>query len=249
MEGASNCNPEQASSVSHVEESGSIRSNAAPQSNASLRISIIDPRALGGEVIKLALHSMSDQFRCETYADVDGWRASSRRPSDAAIILLIIGAADADDPGLIEDLQSLHQDFSQIPAIVIGEIETPSQVAKILGYGVRGYIPTSLNLTVAVGAISLVLAGGLFVPAHSLLISQQERGSASQASASAARLLTERQAAVAEALSRGKANKVIAYELNLCESTVKVHVRSIMKKLQARNRTEAAFRLRSLTAR
>ncbi len=39
----------------------------------------------------------------------------------------------------------------------------------------------------------------------------------------------------------GKANKVIAYELKMRESTVKVHVRNIMKKLNAKNRTEVAF--------
>ena len=44
-------------------------------------------------------------------------------------------------------------------------------------------------------------------------------------------LFTSRQAAVADALRRGKANKTIAYELNMCESTVKVHIRTIMKKL------------------
>ena len=54
-------------------------------------------------------------------------------------------------------------------------------------------------------------------------------------------MFTSRQAAVVEALRKGKANKIIAYELNMCESTVKVHVRSIMKKLKARNRTEVAY--------
>ena len=44
-----------------------------------------------------------------------------------------------------------------------------------------------------------------------------------------------------EAIRQGKPNKIIAYELNMCESTVKVHVRAIMKKLKARNRTEVAY--------
>ena len=44
-------------------------------------------------------------------------------------------------------------------------------------------------------------------------------------------------------LRRGKANKIIAYELNLCESTVKVHIRNIMKKLGATNRTEVAYKI------
>jgi hypothetical protein len=49
-------------------------------------------------------------------------------------------------------------------------------------------------------------------------------------------------------LREGKANKIIAYELNMCESTVKVHVRNIMKKLKARNRTEVAFKTAELFA-
>ena len=59
-------------------------------------------------------------------------------------------------------------------------------------------------------------------------------------------LFTPRQAAVAHALRRGKANKIIAYELNMCESTVKIHIRNILKKLKATNRTEAAFKLNAL---
>jgi FixJ family two-component response regulator len=42
------------------------------------------------------------------------------------------------------------------------------------------------------------------------------------------------------------ANKLIAYELNMCESTVKVHVRNIMKKLNATNRTQVAYMTRGL---
>ena len=47
--------------------------------------------------------------------------------------------------------------------------------------------------------------------------------------------------AVVNALRQGKANKTIAFELNMCESTVKVHVRNIMRKLKATNRTEVAY--------
>jgi DNA-binding NarL/FixJ family response regulator len=53
--------------------------------------------------------------------------------------------------------------------------------------------------------------------------------------------LTARQAAVVDALRRGMANKAIAHALRMQESTVKVHVRNVMKKLRASNRTEVAF--------
>jgi hypothetical protein len=40
---------------------------------------------------------------------------------------------------------------------------------------------------------------------------------------------------------QGRQNKIIAYELNMCESTVKVHIRQIMRKLKARNRTQVVL--------
>jgi hypothetical protein len=51
---------------------------------------------------------------------------------------------------------------------------------------------------------------------------------------------------VAEAILRGKANKIIAYELGLRESTIKVHIRCIMQKLGAHNRTEVAYKLNQI---
>ncbi|WP_292232421.1 LuxR C-terminal-related transcriptional regulator [Mesorhizobium sp.] len=47
-------------------------------------------------------------------------------------------------------------------------------------------------------------------------------------------------------LCRGKPKKIIGYELNMCENTVKAHIRSIMKKLKATNRTQIAYRIGDL---
>ena len=55
--------------------------------------------------------------------------------------------------------------------------------------------------------------------------------------------VTARELAVVRAIQHGKSNKVIAYEFGMCESTVKVHVRRVMKKLRAKNRTEVAAQL------
>jgi DNA-binding NarL/FixJ family response regulator len=87
----------------------------------------------------------------------------------------------------------------------------------------------------------LVLAGGVFVPASSLIAARLAPNKTSNGAPQANGMFTARQVAVIEAVRRGKANKIIAHELNMRESTVKVHVRNIMKKLKARNRTEVAY--------
>jgi DNA-binding NarL/FixJ family response regulator len=97
-------------------------------------------------------------------------------------------------------------------------------------------------------AIALARAGGVFVPG-SCIIALKEAIYANQANARPlAGIFTPRETSVANALRQGKANKIIAYELNMCESTVKVHVRSIMKKLKATNRTEIAYKLSEMAA-
>jgi DNA-binding NarL/FixJ family response regulator len=109
---------------------------------------------------------------------------------------------------------------------------------------VRGYIPTSLASMVAVGAMQLICVGGTFAP-PAVLLSQSNR-SQGPGGEPVIEGFTQRQAQILDCLRRGMANKLIAYELNMCESTVKVHVRNIMKKLKATNRTQVVYLTRGL---
>jgi DNA-binding NarL/FixJ family response regulator len=59
-------------------------------------------------------------------------------------------------------------------------------------------------------------------------------------------ILGSRELSVVRAIQKGKSNKVIAYELNTRESTVKLHVRNIMKKWKAKNRTDVAIKAQTL---
>ncbi|MGL4961624.1 MAG: LuxR C-terminal-related transcriptional regulator [Inquilinus sp.] len=217
-----------------------------PNHDAPL-ISIIDPRTLGRDILTRALQAVDGTFRIRAYAGVEEWLQGEDIEHETSAILLGIGAAGADDPDVVDQLQRLARTYAHIPTVVMGDIEDPLHIVKVLGYGARGYIPTSVNLNVVVGAISLARAGGLFVPASSLTAFQPTNEAA--VTSPLRGLLSARQAAVADAISRGKPNKIIAYELNLCESTVKVHIRGIMKKLQARNRTEVAFKMHNLAKR
>src|SRR3954464_13915339 len=137
-------------------------------------------------------------------------------------------------------LSLLAKGAEHLPLVLISDDEEPNQIVKALEAGCRGFIPTSLPLAVAVEALRLVKAGGTFVPASSLVASRRCSEDVAASTPVGNGMFTSRQAAVVDSLLKGKPNKIIAYELNMCESTVKVHVRSIMKKLKARNRTEVA---------
>jgi DNA-binding NarL/FixJ family response regulator len=133
------------------------------------------------------------------------------------------------------------------PIVLLSDSEDANDVLRSLEMGVRGVIPTSVSLDVAVEALQLVRAGGTYIPASSLISARNSFASRPEDRKSpASEIFTERQEAVVRALREGKANKIIAYELNMQESTVKVHVRNIMRKLKATNRTQVAYLTRHL---
>jgi len=96
----------------------------------------------------------------------------------------------------------------------------------------------------AVAAIRLVKDGGTIAPVEPLLANRTRRADPEADETSSA--LTPRQMTVLAHLRQGKANKIIAYELGMSESTVKVHVRNIMRKVKATNRTEVAYRINDM---
>jgi DNA-binding NarL/FixJ family response regulator len=149
--------------------------------------------------------------------------------------------AQADAIKEAERLVELAPQTGDCPAVILSDNEDPDLIVRMLGKNVRGYVPTSLSIAVAIQAIELARAGGVYVPASSLIAAHRVQEAPSTTVQKTNGLFTARQAAVVEALRRGKANKIIAYELKMRESTVKVHVRNIMKKLHATNRTEVAY--------
>jgi two-component system nitrate/nitrite response regulator NarL len=53
--------------------------------------------------------------------------------------------------------------------------------------------------------------------------------------------LSDREAQILRCLTQGASNKVIARELGVAEATVKVHIKAILRKVKASNRTQAAM--------
>ena len=151
-----------------------------------------------------------------------------------SVAIIVIESADPSNSAELEFLEDAPDD---VPFIVVSDIDDSDQIVRTLRNGARGYIPTNLPFSIAVEAVRLVGAGGVFVPASSFV--HRERPSAP---AQSDVTVTKREMSVIEEIRRGKANKQIAYDLNISPHTVKIHLRHIMRKLKARNRTEVAIR-------
>ncbi len=160
---------------------------------------------------------------------------------------------------LLGELHHKHPD-SQI-ALVIDAIDMIEAYLKQLVETriIDGVLPLNLRLDVFMAAVDLLIKGGEHFPSALLgkLTAGPEVSSrtvydtravvANRADALAAKkdefsALTTREVQILDLLCKGTQNKIIADRLHLSENTVKVHVRNIYKKMNVRNRTEAASR-------
>ena len=217
--------------------------NGTDVDTGTLTIVVIDSRALIRDCLASSLRTMNEGWVIRTFASVDEWHSVQNNFRSAVIVLY---AQDRQANDIECELAQLAQSEPYFPTVVMSDAEDVELVRSAFSRGARGYISTSMSLSVAVEAMRMVDAGGTFVPPSIL---QQANGAATKESNSNSAHFTERQAAVLQALKRGKTNKLIAYELNMREGTVKVHVRDIMRKLNAKNRTEVAIWANSRTAR
>lgn len=207
---------------------------------------LVDNRALDRECLAQGISAYKPGTQVVAFGSMEEWKRVREQFPPLAAILLHIGSKDITDQQVGDEIRRLVAEFRTAPLIVLADSDHLMQILKALEYGARGYIPSSVGIRVCAEVIELALAGGIFVPASSVLAVRQILEANSEIARPLAGLFTLRQAEVVEALRRGKANKIIAYELNLRESTVKVHIRNIMKKLKATNRTEVAFKLKDL---
>lgn len=206
---------------------------------AELVILVLDERPLLRECLVTAFNQRT-QVCAVAAANARDYRQREGNVPRPGVVMICV--PDGGRLSSAHELTTAEANFS-VPAVVSSNDRPAIEVLELLKAGIRGFIPTSVSVEVAVQALRLVQAGGTFVPESSL----RSLSSTEQQPSERSGLFTHRQLQVVEAIRQGKPNKIIAYELSMCESTVKVHVRTIMKKLKARNRTQVAYLFASAT--
>ena len=164
---------------------------------------------------------------------------------DGAIDLVVIDTGDhtCSDASIAPILACVSEILPGVPLVVVSDREDWAAVCDALCHAVRAYFPSSLDPEILVETLRFVQRGGTFIPLEVLINAPVHRNEPSGAGARRTEVprLTPSEQRVLDLLSKGKPNKAIARELDIEETTVKVHVRRIMKKLHAANRTQAAL--------
>lgn len=195
-----------------------------------MRVLIADDHDLVRETIALFLSQAGD-FEAETANSLStALAAIAVKPFD--IVLL-----DYNMPGMngLEGVKkALEANGEKTVALLSGT--APKGVAQeALAIGAIGFLPKTLGAQSLINAIRFMASGEAYMP---ISVMREEEAALSNP---LAKNLSKRELQVLERLCKGKANKEIARDLDLQEVTIKLHVKTLCRKLDARNRTQAAM--------
>ncbi|NQX87293.1 MAG: response regulator transcription factor [Halioglobus sp.] len=200
-----------------------------------MRILLVDDHALFRQGLRFLLDDLDDSLEFEEAEGFDAALATMQRAPFFDLILM-----DFHMPGTsgLEGLASLLAVAPGTPLTVLSGEEDPETIRQAIDAGASGFVLKSSSPDVLMAALKLILAGGVYLPPSILSCLPSQRPQRDSAKID---LLSARQTAVLLRAIQGKANKVIALELDIAEGTVKTHLSGAFKVLGVRNRTEAVI--------
>ena len=207
----------------------------------TVKVMLVDDHSLFRSGVKQLLQK---QPGIEVVAEAaDGLEGVKRAKSHQPDVVLL----DLNMPGLsgLETLQLLRGELPQTAVVILTVSEEASELGEALRQGAAGFLVKNIDVDVLVNAIHKAARGESVIAdcmISKLVAEFRAQGPASSAPAPVAdkEKLTPREREIVACLARGESNKEIARRLDVAESTVKIHVQSILKKLNLTSRVQVA---------
>jgi DNA-binding NarL/FixJ family response regulator len=220
--------------------------------DSAWRVALIAPPGLFRDGFAHLIAACVAEIRIECYDSVE-----DLVPGATRLALLAFDPSACSREALSAKLEALRARCCGAPIGVVTRDDRAPGAAGLGALGVAGVVSLSAGAEVAVAAVRLMSVGGYCLPPEALSATTRPIASDAAEEAETESLLkdagaideraglrpdlTARERDVLQSLRSGHQNKIIAYELGISESTVKVHLRNIMKKLNASNRTQVAL--------
>lgn len=195
---------------------------------ARVKLLLADDHDLVREAVATMVTSEGDLF-VVAVADLDS--VLSRLGQERFDLVLL----DFKMPGMngLEGLDRARACAPQTPIALITGVTRRALAEEALTRGAAGFVPKTLGVKPMIAAVRAMLAGEVFAPLSMLDATPSPEGALEE--------LTRREVEVLSGICEGKSNKEIARDLEVQEVTIKLHVKTLSRKLGAKNRTHAAM--------
>ena len=201
-----------------------------------MHILVVDDHALFREGLVLLLRQMGEQVDTREASSAEEALHQLDLMSEIDLLLIDLGMPGIDG---IDLLSALRERGLDCPVVVISASEELHDIQRALAAGAQSFIPKSTSSSMLLDGLQRVLQGEDWLPReiHARL-RQRQNDTLPE--------LTRRQQHILEALTAGDSNAEIAQRLNISVHTVKFHLATLFRLLDARNRTECVTRAREL---
>jgi DNA-binding NarL/FixJ family response regulator len=224
------------------------------RSDTSLYVAIVDTKPLTRKSLANLLSDLVPEWRITScsYPHEMTIYSRSNRYSVPAVVILVRHRGTEDGCSVKKDIEMLKESIPGVPIVILSDADDIRLVLDLFILGASAIITPSLDPQVIIRVIVLVAVGGTYIPPGAIAsaIEEYQRQSKdyhldSMPHPHSANLMspakfTPRQLDVLELLRHGLPNKTIAHMLQMQECSVKAHVRQLMQKLGASNRTQVA---------
>jgi DNA-binding NarL/FixJ family response regulator len=194
------------------------------------RILIADDHLMFVAAMQFLLRSLDETIQADIAESIE----EVRRQLDGKTYDLVL--LDLIMPGMngLEALKALRDDYPDLPIAILSGVSGGVIVQDALSAGAVGWIPKTMGGEPLIHALRLMAKGQRFCPPELLRDAQTDE------------LFSAAERRVGELLGRGMTDKEIANQLGIAPGTVKVHVKKLLRKSGADNRTQFALRQRNL---
>lgn len=196
-----------------------------------MKILIADDHDLLRDTLVVFL-SADDSIETETAASFD--EACDRIRQDGPYSLILLDFKMPGMNGLDSLRDAIAMEGGQRVALISGEA-TREIAEQALEMGAAGFIPKTLPAKSLVNAVKFMAMGEQYAPIEFMTAVEEVEEHP------LAKRLTPREMDVLKGLTTGKSNKEIARDLDLTEPTIKLHMKTLYRKLDVNNRTQAAI--------
>jgi DNA-binding NarL/FixJ family response regulator len=195
-----------------------------------MKILIVDDHQLFREGLVYILQSLEDGVIILQAASYDGALNIMDEHADLDMVLL-----DLKMPGLngYSLLETARISYPQLPIAMLSASRDRKDMQRAIDMSAVGFIPKDTSGKLLINAVRIMLDGGMYLPPE--MAEKGERRIAGRPD------LTPRQFEVLNMIAAGASNKVIAADLGIAESTIKMHITAVFKALGVSSRTQAAL--------
>ncbi|ENQ6900166.1 response regulator transcription factor [Salmonella enterica] len=134
-----------------------------------------------------------------------------------------------------EVLQRTAQQFPEVKIIITAMDGSQKWLHEVMQFNVQAVVPRDSDAETFVLALNAVARGMMFLPGDWLNSTELESRDI--------KALSARQREILQMLAAGESNKQIGRALNISTGTVKAHLKSLYRRLDVKNRTQAAMML------